>query len=109
MKNVLHFVGSFTLKLGSRVRLLLHRDLDAHKNLRRAAQKCSDRNGDRIPGRENENGCSDSIAVKRNHESSEPSHGKACLRSDPAPLQYEQVKFQTDSFGKLPINLAEAC
>jgi hypothetical protein len=101
MKNVLHFVGSFTLKLDPHLRLLLHRDLDAHKNLRRAAQKCADRNRDKISGRENENGCSDTIAVERNHESSESPHGEPYLRSRPAPLKYEQVKFQTDSFRQI--------
>jgi hypothetical protein len=101
MKNVLHFVGSFTLKLNPQVRLLLHRDLDAHKNLRRAAQKCADRNRDKIFGRENENGCSDTIAVERNHESPESPHGEPYLRSRPAPLKYEQVKFQTDSFRQI--------
>jgi hypothetical protein len=46
------------------------RDL-ARKNLKRNGQKCADRRGDDVPGREDENGCGDSIAVERDEESSD--------------------------------------
>src|SRR5207237_9522367 len=50
------------------------------QQLRRSSQKYADCRGDDVPGREDQNGHGDSIAVERDERCSESPRGSTCLR-----------------------------
>src|SRR5229473_1599631 len=76
MKKVFHCVPLQREPAPLGPRLLSCRDLVPIN-----CQKCSDRHGDDIPGREDENGCGDSIAVERDEESADCLRGRTRFRS----------------------------